>query len=124
MTQLSNVCSAFPVNNKTILFDGHDRHFYDRVLMHMERQKIQPFVLKSGNYVSAQTNDNGLNVGLNSLYNYLKAVWMMKYGTKTFLPHPVKSVLVESWESFKVSARNTIRYRFAKTNLPPSSLPN
>ena len=63
--------------------------------MHMERQNIQPFVLKPGNYVSAQTNDNGLNAKMKSLYNYLKAVWMMKYGTKKFLPHPVKSVLVE-----------------------------
>ena len=48
---------------------------------------------------------------------------MLKYGTTRFQPHYMNSVLVETWESFMVSAGNIIRGRFAKTRLLPLSPP-
>ena len=43
---------------------------------------------------------------------------MLKYGTTKQLPH-VNSILMESWDAFKVSSGNIIRERFLKTKIPP-----
>ena len=48
------------------------------------------------------------------LYNVTKAAWMLNYGTKTFSPHHMNSVLVEAWDALNVSYRNIIRGRFVK----------
>ena len=127
MTQLSNVCSASPINNQILLFDGHDSHFDDCSLRQMMCKKIQPFVLKYGNSIDYQTNDNVPNAKLNSFYNVVKSVWMLKYGITKSSPYHLNSVLVEAWDDFKMSAGNIIRYSFAKTKLPhphPSQLNN
>ena len=39
------------------------------------------------------------------------------YGTTRFQPHHMNDVLVESWDSFKVSSGNIIVDSFAKTHL-------
>ena len=65
--QLFNVFSASPVNNQIILFNDHASHFYDRELIHMEHQNIQPFILKAGPSVNDQSNDNGPNVNMEYL---------------------------------------------------------
>ena len=87
MTQFFNVYGTSPVKNQIILFGGHDIHFDDCARIHMDHQNIRPFILKAGNSVNYQTNDNGPNSKLKSLYNEMKSTWMLKYGTKTFLPH-------------------------------------
>ena len=56
---------------------------------------------------------------MKSLYNVAKSELMLKYGTKTFPPHHMNPVLAKEWYTFKVSARNTIRDSFVKTNLLP-----
>ena len=60
-TQLSNVCSASPVNNQILFFDGNYIHFDNGVLRQMMCKNIQPFVLKYGNSINNQPNDNGTN---------------------------------------------------------------
>ena len=74
ITQHSNVCSATSVNNKIIFFDGHGIHFDDRALIHMDHQNIQPFILKAGESVNDQPNDNGTNAKPMSLQNEVKSV--------------------------------------------------
>ena len=103
MTQLSNIYGASPVNNHTIFFNGHKSHSDDWLLRHMECQNIQPFVLKSGDSTKYYPNDNGPNTKMKYLYNEVKYVWILKYGTTTFLPHHMNSLLVEAWDAFKVS---------------------
>ena len=68
MTQFSNVCGASPVKNQIIFFDGHDSHFDDRTLIHMKFRNIQPFILKAGDLINDQSNYNGTNFKLKSLY--------------------------------------------------------
>ena len=87
----------------------------------MEHQNIQPFILKTGNYVNDQPNGNGPNYKLKHLYNDVKSTWMIKYGTTKFLSHHTKSILVESWGTFKGSAGNIIRGIFVKKKIPPLS---
>ena len=64
VTQLSTVCGALPINNKIVLFGGHDIHFSDRSLSYPEDQNIQPFVLKSGDSGNCHPNDNWPNAKL------------------------------------------------------------
>ena len=82
MTQFSNLCGASPVNNQILLFGGHGSHFNNSTLRQMLCRNIQPFVLKAGNSINDQPNDNGPNVKMKSLYNMAKAAWMLKYGPK------------------------------------------
>ena len=84
-------------------------------------KNIQPFVLKSDKYTNDQTNDNGPNAKLKSIYNVEKSTWMMKYGTKKFSPRHMHSILFEAWDTFNISSGNIIGDRFSKTELPPLS---
>ena len=119
MRKLSNIYGASPVNNQILLFNGHDSHFVDCALPQMQRKNIQPFILKTGDFINDHPNDNGPNSKLKSLYKALKTKLIMKYGTTRFQPHHMNSVLVETWEAITVSYGNIIRYSFAK-NHPPS----
>ena len=92
-TQFSNVCGASPVNNQILFFDGHGSHFDDGALRQMMYKNIQPFVLKSGDSINNQPNDNGPNAKLKSLYNVAKSAWMLEYGTTKFSRHLMNSVL-------------------------------
>ena len=66
-TQFSNICGASPVNNQILFFNGHDSHFDDRLLTQMQSKKIQPFILKAGDSINDQSNDNGPNLRLKAL---------------------------------------------------------
>ena len=112
-----------PCQQSDIVLDGHDSHFGDGALRKMMCKNIQPFVLKSGNYINSQPIDNVPNAKLKSIYNVVKSMCMLKCGTKRFSPHHMNSILVEAWDSFKISSGNIIRDSFAKTKLPPSALP-
>ena len=68
-TQFYNVCGASPVKNKILFFDGHDSHFDERTLIQMKCKTIQQFVLKIGESINDQPNNNGPNSKLKSLYN-------------------------------------------------------
>ena len=83
-TQFSNICNASPVNNEVLLFYGHGSHFDDGALRKTIFKNIQPFALKSGDSINGQTNDNGPNAKLKSLYNMANSVWVLKYGTDFF----------------------------------------
>ena len=69
MTQFSNICGASPVNNHILFFDGHDSHFDDRALTHMQSKNIQTSILKAGDSINDHPNDNGPNLTLKALYN-------------------------------------------------------
>ena len=48
----------------------------------------------------------------------MKAAWMLKYGRIKCLPHHMNYILVEVWDSFKVSDGNAIRYSLKKSYPP------
>ena len=58
MTQFSNIYGASPVKNQRIFFDGHDIHFEDHALTKMQRRKIWAFLIKAGESINDQPNDN------------------------------------------------------------------
>ena len=113
-TQLFTICGASTINNQIIFFDGYGSHFYNHAVHYKEDQNIQPLFLKRGDYENNQLNDNVLNAKLMSHYNDTKASWMLKYVTKNILPHHMKSIFLEAWDTFKVFSSNTIRGIFVK----------
>ena len=72
MNQLSNICGANPINNQILFFDGHDSQFDDRALTKMKIKNIQPFILKAGESINDQPNDNVHNSKLKAFYNISK----------------------------------------------------
>ena len=123
MNQLSNVCGTSPVKNHILLFGGHVSHFKNGALIQMIWKNIWPFVLKPGDSINDQPNDNDPNSKLKYLYNVAKSVWVLKYGTEIVSPHYMSFVLVEAWYDFNISAGNIIRDSFAKTRIPPLTPP-
>ena len=119
MTQSSKLCYSSPLNNHILFFDGHDSHFKNSALRQMMCKNIQPFVLKSGDSISNQTNHNGPNAKLKYLYKMAKSAWILTYEMTKFTPHHMNSVLVEAWYSFNISVGSIIRNRYSKTKLPP-----
>ena len=119
VTQFYNVCGASPIINHILFFCGHYSHFDKRTLIQMKCRNIQPFLLKAGDSINDQSNDNIPNEKLKSLYNVEKDELLLKYGTTTSLPHHMISILVEAWYAFKMSSGNIIRGSFAKTKLTP-----
>ena len=67
MTQFSNICVASPINNQILFFYGHDSHFGDLALTQIQSKNIQPFILKAGDSINEQPNENGLNFTLKAL---------------------------------------------------------
>ena len=53
----------------------------------------------------------------------MKDVCILKYGTTKFLPRHMNSILVESWDAFKVSAGNITSDKFVKIKLLPLKPP-
>ena len=94
MTQLSNVCNASHVNNQILFFDRHDSHLNDGALRQMMCKDIQPFVLKSCDFIHDEPDDNGQNSKLEPLYNVANSVCILNYGTTKFSPHQMTSALV------------------------------
>ena len=104
MTQFSNICGASPVNNQILFFDGNDSNFGNNSLTQIQSKNFQPFILKVGDSINDQPNDNTPNLTLKSPYNITKAEWVLKYGTKRIQPHHMSYVLVEAWDALKVSS--------------------
>ena len=115
---------CLPCKKQIIFFNGNESHFDDCALTHIQSKNIQPFILKEGDSINDQPNDNRPNSTLKSPYNITKAEWVLKYGTKRIQPHHMSYVLVEAWDAFKVSYGNIIVDSFAKTHLLPLSPPN
>ena len=64
-------------------------------------------------------NDNLPNTKIKNLYGNVIMNWTIHHGTLKFsLPH-MNSVLVETWEAFKIPSATITQKAFKKTHLPP-----
>ena len=95
--KLSNKCSASPVNNNILFFDGHNIHFDNHAPTQIQKKNTQYFILKVGDSINDHTNDNMPNEKLKDLYNNSKDKRKQKYGPSGFQHHHTNSVLVETW---------------------------
>ena len=102
MSHFASNCCSSPLNPQVLFYDGHDSHFDDRALEILRKHNIQSFILKEGNSVHDQSNYNGSNTKLNNLYGDAIMNWMRQHGTLKFTPAHINSVLVATWETFKL----------------------
>ena len=66
-------------------------------------------------------NDNGPNMKLNNLYSNARMNWMRHHGTLKFTPVYMNSVLVATWEAFKLTSATITLNAFKKIHTPPST---
>ena len=68
-----------------------------------------------------QPNVNGLNVKLNNLYGNARINWIRNNEILQLILDHMNSILVEKWESSKLSAAKTTQEDFNKIHLLPIS---
>ena len=119
MSHFSSMCLSSPLNPQVLFYDGHGSQFNDRALYIICRHNIQSFILKSGDSMHGQPNDNIPNMKLNNLYGNEIMNWMRHHGDLKFAPAHMNSVLIETWEDFKLPSVTITQKYFKKTH-PPS----
>ena len=106
MAHFTTMCCSSPLNPQVLFYDGHVRNFDDGALYIINRNKIQSFIVKAGDYVHGQSNDNLPNTNINNFYGNARMNWMRHHGTLKFTPTHKNPVLIATWEAFKVSLKN------------------
>ena len=71
----SRTCGAINLNPQVLFFDGHKNHFDDRYTHLLQSYHISPFILKAGDYINDQPNDNRPNLKLKRYYGIEKLKW-------------------------------------------------
>ena len=122
MSHFPSMCVSSPINYQVLLYDGHDSHFDYRVLNILHRHHILSLILRSGDSVHDKPNNNGQNMKINDLYGNEIMNWMRQHGTLKLTLSHMNYVLVETWESFKLSSTKITQKDFKKTRLLPLSL--
>ena len=118
------MCCYSALNPQVLLYDGHEIHFDDMELEIICRHNIQYFILKAGNYVHDHPKDNGPNMKINNLYGNAIMNWMRHHGTLKFTRAHMNSVLIETWEAFRLSPVTINQKGFKKTHLLPLDPPD
>ena len=76
MSHFASMCCSSPLNPQVLLYDGHDIYFDDRALDILFKHNLQSFIIKAGDSVHDQPNDNSPNMKLNNLYGNARMNWM------------------------------------------------
>ena len=80
---------------------------------------MKPFTLKSGDSVNRQTKKMP-NEKLKTFYNDTKEFWILKHGITKCTPHQINVILLESWDTFKLSYKKSSRTALKILTLIPS----
>ena len=94
MAHFLSICFSYPFNTQLILYGDYDIHFGNRALDILQSHHIQDFILKGGDLVHNQPNDNGPNLKLVNMYGNSRMNRMRKHGTLKFITTHTNSVLV------------------------------
>ena len=86
MAHFASMCCSSPLKPQVIFYYGHVSHFYYWALNILFRHNIQYFILKAGDYVYDQLNDNGPNMNLRNIYGSARMNWMRHHGILKFTP--------------------------------------
>ena len=120
MSHFPSMCCSSPLTPQVLFYDGHDSHFGDIYLNIPHRHHIQSLIIKVGYYVHDQPKYYGPNMKFKNFYGNERINWMRHHETLKFTPPHMNSVLVETWEAFKVSSTKITQKYFMKTPPPPS----
>ena len=118
MDHFPSMCCSSTLNTQVLFYDGHDSHFDDREFNILRRHKIQSLILKAGDSVHDHPNYNCPNMKLNNFYGNARMDWMRHDRDLKFSPSHTNSVLVKTWEAFKLPSATTTQKIFKKTRIP------
>ena len=116
------MCCSSTLNPQVLFYDSHNIHFDGRELDIIHRQNIHYFILKAGDSVYDQKNDNVPNMNLNILCGNTRMNWMRHHVTLKYSPSHMNYVLVETWNTLKLSSVTITHKLFKKT--PPRYPPD
>ena len=119
MAHFSTKCVSSPLNPQVLFYCGHYSHFGDWVLDIICRHNIQSFILRAGDYLNDQEKYNIPNTKFKNFYGNARMTLMRHHGTLNFSTPHMNSILVETWEIFKLSYITTTQKYFNKTHTPP-----
>ena len=119
MDHFTSMCCSSTLNTQVLFYDGHDIHFDDRSLNILWSHYIQSLIIKSGESMHEQPNDNGPKLKPKNLYGNERMNWMGKHGTIKFTPYHINYALVETWEALKPSSTTITQKYSKKTHLLP-----
>ena len=104
-----SICFSSTLNYQMLLYDGCDRHFYNRELNILRTHHIQAFTLNSDDSVHDQPRDNGKNLNPNNIYGNSRMNCMRKNITLNFTTSHMNVIFVEILETFKLSPTTITR---------------
>ena len=91
MSHFPSMCCSSPLNPQVLFYDVRTSHFDDRALNVLRIKHIQYFILKAGDYVYDQPNNN-----LKNFYSNTRMNWMRNHGNLKFTPPHMNYILVET----------------------------
>ena len=94
------------------------QYFYDILFNILSRHNIQYFIFNAGDYVHGYPKNNHPNMKLNNFYGNARMDWMRHDRDLKFSPSHTNSVLVKTWEAFKLPSATTTQKIFKKTRIP------
>ena len=65
---ISSMYYSSPLNTQVLFYDGHVCHYDDRELTILQSHHIKSFILKTGESMNEQTNNNVPTLNLKNLY--------------------------------------------------------
>ena len=113
------MCCSSTLNTEVLFYDIHDSYFDDSALKILRSNHIESFILKAGEYVNEQSNDNGQKLKINNVHVNERMTWRRKYGTLKFTLSHINYVLVKTREYFKLSSTTITQKYFNRTHLLP-----
>ena len=112
----ASMCCSSPINTQVLFYDGNDRHFENRELKILCSHHNQYFILNTGDSVHDQPNSNSTKLKLKILHGNARMNWMRKHGNLKFTLANMNDILVETWETFKISSATITSKTFKKTH--------
>ena len=116
MVYFKTVCVPNNLNPQVLLYDVHYSHFDDRDIHIILSGHIKPFILKAGDSVNYQPNDNGSNLNLKGIYVQSGMNWQRQNGTLGFMDSRMSVLLLETGIVFQISTVPIIINPFRKKN--------
>ena len=99
---LKTVCGEDKLNTKFLFYYGNGSRFEHRAIHIILYRNITPFVLKGGDSVNEQPNDNGPNHNLKGIHGQSRISCQRQHVTLKFKTSYMDAVLVVKWSAFQL----------------------
>ena len=100
---------------QVIFFNRHEFQYDAHSFDIMTSNFIHKLILKAGNSKNSQPNYNGPTVALKAVYNRQNNYYREMFSAKKYLPPHINTVLVETFDDYKLDVARLIVIIFKKS---------